>query len=239
LNKLIYPLAVTFVAAIAPLAHAGLEINYSIDGGPTVTCGPVSGSNPSVSCSNVSGPDFDITLLGAASNSPGGTPSQEESATVDLSNAATTTQSIVINVISTGFTSPTTPPALTLTSNIGGSVVTGSAANVLNFISCVDQTDSQTAGCPATDNAPTVSPNITSATSHYDGGSTSTITTLSSPYAIDEQISVTLGVGANMNFSASTTLAQVPEPMSIILLGSVVLLVSGLFRRKLKSAAQV
>jgi len=241
-KKLTCPLAAIFLAALAPLAHAGLEINYSIDGGATVTCGPVAGANPSVLCPNVDGtvnPPFTITLLGASSNSPGtSVPSQEASATVDISNKTAATHSIVINVISTGFTTPVTPPAVELLSHIGGTVVTGSTANLLGMISCVDTTNSQTAGCPATFNAPTITPSIT-AVGSFQGDSNTLIASLASPYAIDEKISLTLGAGSNMNFSASTSLVQTPEPMSIVFLGSVVLLCSGLARRKRKSASQV
>jgi len=239
MHKLTCLLAVLFLVAMAPMAHAGLEINYSIDGGGTVTCGPIAGANPSVLCPNVVGPPLTITLLGASSNSPGtSVPSQEASATVDISNVNGATHSIVINVISTGFTTPVTPPAIELLSHIGGTVVTGSAANLLGMISCIDTTNSQTAGCPATFNAPTITPSMTSVGS-FQGDSNSLIASLGSPYAIDEKISLTLGAHSNINFSASTSLIQTPEPMSIVFLGSVVLLCSGLARRKRKSASQV
>ena len=239
MNKLTGSLGALLLAVAAPLAHAGLEITYSINGGAPVVCGPAANPNPAALCGNVAGPTFDITFLGATSNAPGGTPSQEESATVDLSNATSSTQKITINVISTGFTTPVTPPSLDLLSHIGGTVVTGAAANLLSFVSCVDATNSQTAGCPATDNAPTLTPSIVSAGS-YSADSSVGIASLGSPYAIDEALAITLGAHSNVNFSASTTLVTtVPEPMSIVLLGSVALLTSGLIRRRRKGASQV
>lgn len=235
-------MAAIVLAALPPLAHAGLEINYSIDGGTTVTCGPVGGVNPAVLCPNIDGtttPPLTITFLGASSNSPGGATAKETSATVDLENVdLINSHTIVINVISTGFLSPQAPPAITLLSHVGGSVPVGSSDNLLSMISCVDTTNSQTAGCPASFNAPTISPSITG-TGSFNGDSKTDIASLASPYALDEQISLTLGAGASLNFSASSTLVQTPEPMSIVLLGSFVLLSSRFVRRRLKGTTQV
>jgi hypothetical protein len=236
MNKLSVFLGLVLLAT-APLAHAGMELNYSINGGATVTCGPVAGANPSVLCGNVAGPTFDITFLGATSNSPGGTPSQEESATVDISNVTGATQSIVINVISTGFTSPTAPPGIDLLSNIGGSVATGSSLSSLSFVSCLDTTNSQTAGCSGTTiNAPALSPSITSQGA-YSADNSTAVNTLASPYAIDQALKITLGAGSNVNFSASTTLVATPEPTSIVLFGAVIFLTGSAIRRKQKRQA--
>jgi hypothetical protein len=240
MHKLTCLLAVLFLAVMAPMAHAGLEIVYSIDGGGPVTCGPVAGANPFVACANIVGPPLTINGLSADSNSPGDTPTEEDSATVKIVNPdAVNSHTIVINVISTDFTTPVTPPAIELLSHIGGSVAVGATANLLSFISCVDTTNSQTAGCPANFNAPTITPAIT-ATGSFQGDSNSLIGSLGpAAYAIDEQITLTLGAKGSMNFSASTTLVQTPEPMSIVFLGSVVLVCSGLARRKRKGASQV
>jgi len=235
LNKI--TLAAVFLAAMAPLAHAGLEINYLIDGVAQPTCGPVAGSNPSVVCPSISGPPLTITILGASSNSPGGTPSEETSAVVTLTNTTAASHTLVINVISTGFTMPTAPPTISLLSHIGGSVAVGAAGSLLSYISCVDTGNSQTAGCPAAFNAPTISPSIT-AVGSFDGDSSSSIASLASPYAVDEKISLTLGANESMNFSASTTLVQTPEPMSIALLGGILLFTTGAIRRKRNQASR-
>lgn len=109
MHKLTCALAVMFLAAMAPMAHAGLEIIYT--GDIAGNCGPVANPNPSVVCPNIVGPPFNVTILGASSNAPGDTPSEETSATVTLTNTDTVSHSIVINAISTGFTTPGAPPA--------------------------------------------------------------------------------------------------------------------------------
>lgn len=230
-------LGLVLLTASVPLAHAGLEINYTIDALPTVTCGPVGGADPSVTCPNVTGPPLTITILGATSNSPGATPSEEDSAAVHISNTDTKSHTIVINVISTDFAIPTAPPTIELLSHIGGSIAIGSAANLLSFMSCVNTTNSQTVGCPASFNAPTITPSIV-ATGSFQGDSNSFISSLGQPYAIDEMITLTLGAGSSTNFSASTTLIQTPEPMSIALLGGVLLFTTGAIRRKRKQASR-
>jgi len=240
-KKLICPLAAIFLAALAPLAHAGLEINYAVSGGgPSGTCGPVANTPPAttVTCTNVVGPET-ITGLTAFSNAPGGPNfALETSATSTLQNDDTVSHTFTINIISTGFTFPAAPPAITLLSHIGGSTpFLAAGTNSVSFISCVDTTNSQTAGCPATFNAPTINPVLGGGS--YQGDSSSTIASLAGTYAIDEQITVVLAAGSTLNFSASTTLVPTPEPMSIVFLGSVVLLCSGLARRKRKSASQV
>lgn len=239
--KLFGPLgAVLLLAASAPMAHASLQITYSIDGGATVTCGPVANPNPAVQCPNINGPAFKITFLGATSDAPGGAAlSQEESAAVDISNVdPNASHSIVINIVSTGFTQPVTPPAITLLSHIGGTVVTANAANTLSYQSCIDTTNNLNGGCPATINSGISTP-VINAVGSFNDDQTGLINSLAGPYAVDEVLSITLGVGSNINFSASTTLQATPEPMSIVLLGGVVLFTSGMIRRKQKKATEV
>jgi hypothetical protein len=183
---------------------------------------------------------LNISGLNANSNAPGavGQTSFETSATSTLFNTTSSTEdTIVINVISTGFMAPTAPPVISLLSHIGGSTpVLATGTNSVSYLSCVDQTDSQTLGCPATFNAPAINPTLGGGS--YQGDSSSLISSLSAPYAIDEQITIMLAPGSLINFSASTTLVQTPEPTSMVLLGSLLLLCGGLARRKLKASSQ-
>ena len=235
-------MGLALLATSVPLAHAGLEINYSIDGGASVVCGPVGGADPSVGCPSVNGtatPPLTITLLGASSNSPGAIPSEEDSATVFLGNTTGAVHTIVINVISTDFNMPVTPPDIIMLSHIGGTVAVGALGDAGSYISCVDTTNSQVAGCSGTTvDAPTLASNQVAAGS-FSSDSQTTITSLSGPFAIDEQITLTLGAHENVNFSASTTLIQTPEPMSIALLGGVLLFTTGAIRRKRNQASRV
>jgi hypothetical protein len=244
MNKRIGPIGAFLMVLVAPMAHGALVLSYSINNNPSgpvinVNCTPVpiANPNPSVSCPSAAGPPLDIVLLGANSNSPG-TPinAQEASATVEILNNSAFTQTITINVASNGFLTPTTPPGINFLSHIGGTVVVGSAANLLTFQSCGDLTNSLT-GCPGTNQAPLQTPSIT-ATGSFDNSTTGTIASLSAPYALDELITLTLGAGAEVNFSASTTLNSTPEPMSVALLGGILVLTGGIMRRKRKQASQ-
>ena len=81
------------------------------------------------------------------------------------------------------------------------------------------------------------SPSIT-ATGSFQNDKSGTIGVLPTPYAIDEVITLTLGARSSMNFSASTTLTATPEPMSVALLGGVLVLTGGLMRRKRKQTSK-
>jgi hypothetical protein len=136
-----------------------------------------------------------------------------------------------MDVVSQDFSLPVTPPVLNFFSQIGGSVTTGTADNALKYRSCIDQTNSLT-GCPATYQSAFSTPNVKVSNSAYNDTEHSLITPLNSPYAIDEHLDITVGANGILNFGASTSITPVPEPMSIALLGGVVLLTSRLMRRR-------
>ena len=128
-----------------------------------------------------------------------------------------------------------------LTSSLSGTGVVFNGSTI-SLVGCVDTTNtlpgaSSLAGCPATFNAPTITTTPTS--SPYGPPATSlSISSLSGPYALDEKITVTLAAGANFDITATQTLVQTPEPMSIVLLGSLLLTV-GLVGRKHKQGSKV
>jgi hypothetical protein len=158
-------------------------------------------------------------------------------ATSNITNLDGVGHHLHIDVVAWGFTMPITPPVLNFDSQIGGSVFVGNGANTLSFLSCVDQANgggsAVKTGCPGTYQAAALTPNVTgSPNKAYSDETVSLISPLSAPYALDEQFDFWIGGNSKLNFSASTTLTPVPEPMSIVLLGGVVLLTSRLIRRK-------
>jgi hypothetical protein len=235
MNKAAVLLGVAMMALCGPLAQASIQISYSIDGGVPVVC---SSATNSVVCPDTTGTGLDLQVLAAGSNSPGtASLSKETSTTLDITNSDLLKHTITISIVAPGFNTPLAPPALTLLSHIGGTVVKGSADNTLSFQSCIDQTNSATAGCPGTFQSGVSTPSITG-TGSFQDDKTGFISSLAASYAIDEAYTITLGAGADINFSASTSLTPTPEPMSIALLGGVILLTSRVIRRKRNQTVQ-
>lgn len=200
-------------------ASAGLLAEYSINGGATFTpiCSDLSGG----SCvgSVTTGNGIVISLQNASSNSPG-SPLLANLLTSNnnITNISTHTASVIILIGDTDFTMPITPPALTLESNIGDTVVRGGAANTLSYFSCIDQGNGQNV-CPGTFSTPPLTPSIKTPGSD-NATNTISVASLSSPYSMTEEFNLTLSAGAKFNNSASTFLsAPVPEPASLGLLG--------------------
>ena len=220
--------AVGLSLASAP-ASAGLLAQYSVDGGATFTtvCSDASGGGCSDSFTASNGLDF--LFLGASSNSPGtAIGATLFSASVQLSNPTGAAQSIIISVGDTDFTSPV--GQVTFLNNLAGTVVTGGAANTLSSIACLDTGNGQNV-CPATYQTPTINAAITAP----GGGSNTTtlpIASLLGPYAMTELISITLDAGALINYVSSSTVAPVPEPASLGILGLGLLGLGTLYHRR-------
>jgi len=246
LRDLISPIAalVAILAmGMATPARADLEIQLSTDGVTYTTVATAASGTTAIYALPVifggTGPEtfggITFNTLSTSSNSPG-TASLAKllGATLDAVNNSGSTATVYIRLGDINFSSPTTPPSITVNSHIGGSVVVGNSLNALTFQSYVNQDNSQN-GVTGTTPGPQT-PNITGTSSgSFASDAFASITSLASPFSITEQLVLTLGDGAGeINFSSNTTLTPVPEPSTLAIagLGALGMIGYGIRRRK-------
>ena len=250
MKKLIAPLAVVLLAGIAPLAQANIQIYYGLGGAPAadlVNCPPgVTDTSCAGGGAFTVGGVVAITGLTAHSNLPGGSPSiaLASSSNASIVNTSAFSQTFNINIVASGYTVPVTNPALNFQSHISTTTYIAATGSTFQFRSCVDSADGVGPGptapaCPGGSiMSANLTPDISSTIASAKDAPVIVILSLGpAAYALDEQLSIFLAPGESINFAGSTTLTPVPEPMSIALLGGVVLLTSRLIRRKQNQAS--
>jgi len=225
---------VTF-AALAHDAAADLLAEVSFNGGAFV---PICTAPSGTFCiGNASGGGLVLTMTGGQSNSPG-TPTLAlllSSALSLMNTNASGTATAHLLIGDTGFRAPT--GSVSLLSHIGGSVAVGDPLNTMSFFSSVDQGNGQNVS-PGTFNTAAVTPNISAAGS-YDASNSAAIPLVSGPYSMTENLTITLSAGSIMNYSSSTTLSPVPEPVSLLLVGTSLIGLGVSLRRKRAANAQL
>ena len=248
MKKLAVFLGAVGMLAVAPLAHADFTISYQVVGfgGPT-PCSPPSPDTLTTCAPNpiVSGP-VTISTLSGHSNSPGGSPfpnANQAGSTVDVISTAPNT-TVKLWFSAPNFSFPTIPPATSInwTASVQFTSIVGSGT--LDNANCVDTNNGNTP--PGVYCSSPASPGIlNNDTISWTGATTPPtdtvhssppITTLGTGYALQEMVTLVFTTPGEVNFVTSQVLTPVPEPMSIALLGAVLLLTSRSILRKRKQA---
>ena len=235
-------LGVLAMLAVAPLARADFEIlvngtacsaapdpNPKIQASPTgsITCASVSGALFGLPA-GVTITDLAVTGLQAAGFS------QQLGTTLLVTNTTGSAVAITIDIADSNFTAPVTPPPI---GDSSGDTINGTTGtNSITLTSCVDQsnalTDPTCAGAAPGMAGPNATATVTGGATATSPESTGSITSLTAPFSLSQHIVLTAGAGADFNVTTSQVLSSVPEPTSVLLLGGVLLGVTGLLRKR-------
>lgn len=221
----------------APLMQGALQISYqeTSPAGPATLCGTGPDTGPVVCAASL--PGVTINVLSASSNSPG-TPalSQQFGSTLQI----TTTADVTLHVwfAAQDFLTPTTPPSILYSSSLSLTSTTGTGK--VGLESCVD--GSNGLAPPTTPFCSNPEASLTNTDLNYNGATSSSNTVQENvaslttvPYSLSQELTLTLGAGSNLNVITSQILTPVPEPGTLALLGSGLLGVGMLFRRKVNA----
>ncbi len=232
MRKFLGLMPVLALIAYAPGASAALDIYYSINGLPAVLCGSDPISAGPVSCSIASATVNALVVTGT-SNSPGLINGADQLAdTVEVTSTANAT--LQIWVTAQDFTEPTAPPSLTYESSLSTtSTLQPGLLSTVGLQSCVNTANaiasSTPLSCAASLTNPTESLLGNTSASNTVGSIVGSLTT---PYSLQQLITFSLVNGSNVNAVTSQSLTPVPEPASVILLGSLALGIATALRKR-------
>jgi hypothetical protein len=223
--KLLTLSLVVCVAIVGLPSMAGASTIFALqeDGGGYT----IEGSGPSLSTASNSGTfgDFTFTITGVAADN-GATLSDLLSSAVSIRNNSSATHTINILVSSQDYTLPL-GPNLRIESGMGGSLSSGTL--VATFQSYADKNNTLAGVSDFTLGLQSCSLNG----STCDTGSASGVfTRLGTPYSLTSVATLTLSGGGVANFSAHENVTNVPEPSSLMLIGSSLILFGGLGLKK-------
>jgi hypothetical protein len=214
--------------AFAPSANADLVVWYQIDNGAVVNCATGPDTGP-VSCT-FSGLGATVALVGATSNSPGGATAEQFSSETQVSS--TLAADVKIFISAENFI---TPQGGTYESSLDTTATLENTTSTANLKSCIDLLNGNadgSLGCLGgmlTNTGET----ITGAGSQSNTVTTS-VSNMGAPYALQQLIDFTLTPGSSFNVITSQSIlaSPVPEPTSMLLLGTVLVGLTSLFRKK-------
>jgi len=213
------------IMGLPSMAGASTIFQLSQDGGAYTTIA----SGASLSSTSGSGTfgDFTFKVVGVSTDN-GITLSDLLSSTTSITNNSTATHSISILVSSQDYTLPVGIGGLRVESGMGASVSAGTLT--ATFRSYADKNNGLGA---MSDFSLGLQTCVFNGSTCDTGSSTGIFTKGSGNYSLTSVATLTLSGGGIGNFSTHENVRNVPEPSSLVLLGSGMLLVAGLgFKRK-------
>jgi hypothetical protein len=213
----------------ASLANADIpiEISYQFSGGSQTVCG--SGAVQPFSCTVKSGSGATaVTVFNSATTPDVGTDLVDQFDTLTITTKASAPHTVLTIWISafdfTNLTAPTTPPLLY---GSGLTVNSTKGTGTIGLVSCIDTANGVIP--PAGTFCSNQAANLTNSNETYSGTGSNTYQNslstvigglITSPYSLDQQITLDLQPGSSLTVTTSQTLTPLPEPASVTLLGA-------------------
>jgi hypothetical protein len=241
-------LAILAILGLAtPSAFAAIDIQFTtLDVATSTTTGPTDlGTGGSSSGTNS---NFSFTVSSSQTNVAGMMGSSTLATnTITMNNTSATTDTLDITISGTGFTAGTTGQNLFVNFSVGGSGgPTNTATDTTTGKSWIDFTNTLFGTQNQIDSGLTIVPVATSPVSAAYTSGTSGIQTINEaspapPFALTQELAITLGAGDLANLTITTrvlTASPSPEPSSLVVagFGALGMIGYGLRRRKASAA---
>jgi hypothetical protein len=236
-------LGLGITCALAPSAHASIAISYSLNGGAEVTCASNPVSSTPISCPGLAVGGLTILNVSATSNSPG-TPSlsQQFNANLLIQNTTGATQTLDLYFSAQDFLFPTTPPPAEYLTSLSVTTTTGTGTATLQ--SCLDAAPGGnvlavsaatfTTACTGGNSISQTNPLINYGPGANSNDVITSVASLGVPFSMSQRVTLVLGSASNINVITSAALTPVPEPASVMFLGTALIGVGTLLRKRVR-----
>ena len=221
--------------ALAPLAHASFELSYQVDGGVIHSC-DLTIKDTFASClatTTTLAPGTTGAVFTALSNSPGDVVAATQSGSLLRLQAPAHT---VVNLwmAAQDFTMPTTPPGVdTLSTSL--TIIPTRGRGTAALENCVDESNGTAPPAGVFCSAPGLvvndSVNFSGSTAVVDNNS-GKIASVSTPFSLSQEVTITFDTDAVIQIQTRQSLSAIAEPASVGLLGTLLVGIAAMFRKK-------